>query len=226
MGLFVTFEGVEGAGKTTQIRMLKARLEEEIEKRTIPRHPVVQTKEPGEGILGAEIRKLVLHPPEGAHIKAWTEAFLMLADRAQHVRECIKPALSQQAYVLCDRYADCTIAYQGHGRRLWVPLLKEMNDVAVQYAWPHVTILLDADPSVTLIRADDRNRMEGEPLDFHQRVRKGYLTLQRSNPQRIVRVKADDTIGGIHGEIWDVVYSKIVTGKLPWEDGGTLEQKE
>ena len=170
--MFITFEGVEGAGKSTQIRLLAERF-----RATGDAH-VLLTREPGDGPLGAQLRNLVLAPPDGVEISAWAELFIMLADRAQHVTAAIRPALGAGSYVLCDRYGDSSVAYQGYGRGLDVACIEELNARATGGLVPDLTVLLDLDSAVGLARQKERNRMEAEELAFHQRVRQGFLEQQ------------------------------------------------
>ncbi len=191
--MFVTFEGIEGTGKTTQIKRLVSWLTSERGR------AVTVTREPGGSRLGAELRRILLSM-ESRDLTGHTELFLYLADRAQHVSTVIKPALDEGKVVACDRFADSTVAYQGYGRGLDPKLLHRLNDVAVNGTWPALTILLDIDPALGLNRALTRNvredkaqtegRFEAEDLEFHTRVREGYLTLAALHPERMVVVDA------------------------------------
>ncbi len=191
--MFVTFEGIEGTGKTTQIKRLVSWLTSERGR------AVTVTREPGGSRLGAELRRILLSM-ESRDLTGHTELFLYLADRAQHVSTVIRPALDQGHVVACDRFADSTVAYQGYGRGLAPKLLHKLNDVAVNGTWPALTILLDIDPALGLNRALTRNvrenkaqtegRFEAEDLEFHTRVREGYLTLAALHPERMVVVDA------------------------------------
>lgn len=183
--MFLTVEGVEGSGKSTLLDALAARLEAE-------GRPVMRTREPGGSSLGTHIRPLVLSTGQKPDPRA--ELFLFLADRAQHVAEVVKPALAAGTLVLCDRYADSTIAYQGYGRGMDVDWLQRLNDFATGGLWPDLTLLLDISPEVGLIRATRRNattglsraegRFEAETLAFHERIRQGFLTRARRYPGR------------------------------------------
>lgn len=191
--MFVTFEGIEGTGKTTQIKRLVSWLTSERGR------AVTVTREPGGSRLGAELRRILLSM-ESRDLTGHTELFLYLADRAQHVSTVIKPALEEGRVVVCDRFADSTVAYQGYGRGLDPKLLHKLNDVAVNGTWPALTILLDIDPALGLNRALTRNvrenkaqtegRFEAEDLEFHTRVREGYLTLAALHLERMVVVDA------------------------------------
>jgi len=191
-GIFVTFEGVEGSGKTTQIARLARRLRAAgIE--------TVRTREPGGTAAGERIRRILLDRDAGS-VSAEAELLLYAADRAQHIVELIGPALRRGAVVLCDRYLDATLAYQGFGRGLGLARILEIHGVAPLDLRPDRTVLLDHDPAVGLARARRRNRrrgtarsegrMEHEALAFHRRVRAGYLRLAAAAPERFRVVDA------------------------------------
>lgn len=185
--MFITFEGIEGTGKSTQIALLKERLEARGRR-------VVVTLEPGGSRIGVELRRVLLSL-ENRDLTPQAELFLYLADRAQHVAQVVRPALASGAVVLCDRFADSTVAYQGHGRGMDPELLHRLNEVAVDGVWPQLTVLLDLDPVVGLGRAMARNESEGktsaegrfeaESLAFHNRVRQGFLKLAEADSGRI-----------------------------------------
>ena len=179
-GFFVTFEGPEGSGKSTQIRLLA----DHLKSRGIP---TVVTCEPGGSFLGKKIRQLLLH----SEVKPESEAelFLFLADRADHVAGVVRPALARGWTVLCDRYTDSTLAYQGGGRGLSIPRLERLNREATGGLKPDLTFLLDLPVEVGLARAGKRSkgktdRMEREHLKFHQAVRATFLRLARSEKAR------------------------------------------
>lgn len=177
-GVFITFEGPEGSGKTSQLRALAEFLRAQ-------QHPVVTTREPGGTAIGQHIREVLLQPEYGdLHPRA--EVLLFLADRAQHVEEVIRPALQRGDIVLCDRFADSTLAYQGYGHgRFSLEQLRELIAFAVQGIWPELTILLDLPVEQGLARNHGRrDRLERLDLDFHRRVRQGYLELAAAEPQR------------------------------------------
>ena len=193
MGLFVTFEGIEGSGKTTQIAFAGDFLRSQ-------GVPCVVTSEPGGSALGGELRRLLLE--SGApSIAERAELFLFAADRAQHVDEVILPGLKEGKVVLCDRYCDATIAYQGYGRGLDRDMIDQVNSYAARSLKPHCTLLFDMPPEEGLHRVRHRavdssltegsqDRFEQERLAFHRRVRQGYLALAEEEPHRFRIVDA------------------------------------
>lgn len=193
--MFITFEGIEGTGKTTQITRLKEYFESK-------GREVFLTLEPGGSRVGVELRKMLLHV-DNTDLTAITELFLYLADRAQHIAQVIKPELDAGKVVISDRFADSTVVYQGYGRGLDPKLLHQLNEVAVDGTWPDLTILLDLDVEVGLKRAMTRNmrdgkaqqegRFEQEHISFHGRVREGYLTWAALNKERIKVADASGT---------------------------------
>jgi dTMP kinase len=190
--MFITFEGIEGTGKSTQITKVREYLE------SMGRE-VFLTLEPGGSRVGQELRKMLLHV-DSKDITPITELFLYLADRAQHIGQVIRPELEAGKIVLCDRFADSTIVYQGYGRGLDTTMLKHLNEVAVDGLWPDLTVLLDIDPEIGLKRATLRNiqdgkakeegRFEAEHLSFHKRIRQGYLTWAALNHGRMKVINA------------------------------------
>ncbi len=185
MGLFITFEGIEGSGKSTQIALLHAALRQQ-------GYAVVQTREPGGCAIADQIRAILLHP-QNSGFNATAELLLYAAARAQHVSEVIRPALERDHLVLCDRYTDATLAYQGSGRNLDQGLIAELNSIASQGTAPDLTILIDLPVELGLGRALSREaaaqdisegRFERETVAFHQRVRAGYLALAQAEPER------------------------------------------
>jgi dTMP kinase len=184
-GYLITFEGGEGSGKTTQLAHLACHLEKK-------GYPVLQTREPGGTLIGEAIRSLLLYPKDidCAHK---TELFLYLADRAQHVSEVILPALAEHQIVLCDRFTDSTLVYQGAARELPLRKVLEMTRFAAEGVKPDLTFLLDIDIKKGLARLKTRaevNRLDLESDSFHEKVRQGYLALAESEPERIHVINA------------------------------------
>ena len=185
-GTFVTFEGIEGSGKSTQAARLAERLRRS-------GREVVLTREPGGTALGRQLRALLLHT--GSSVLPEAELLLYAADRAQHVGETIAPALARGAAVLCDRFLDATLAYQGAARGLGTEAVLSLHRRPPLDLRPHRTVLLDLDPEAALARArgrdaarrdgPDEGRFEAEPLAFHRRVREGYLRLAAAEPERV-----------------------------------------
>jgi dTMP kinase len=209
--MFITFEGIEGCGKSTQIRRLTAHLEE------LGREVLV-TMEPGGSRVGKELRRMLLSM-ESADLCGEAELFLYLADRAQHVSRVILPALEAGKVVLSDRFADSTVAYQGYGRGIDPKLLNTLNNVAVAGVWPGLTIVLDLEARVGLSRATARNEREGktadegrfeaESLAFHTRVREGYLTLAALYQDRVKVVDGSGTPDEVFARVLALVESAL-----------------
>ncbi len=200
MSLFVTFEGPEGAGKSTQV----ARLAERLTEYAVP-HLV--TREPGGTPLGSRVRELVLLDPD-LEINPLSEFLLYSASRAQLVRDVIRPALSRGEVVVCDRYADSSLAYQGFGRGLPRELLNTVTWEATGGLSPHLTFLLDLRPEIGLTRAAAKgapDRLERADLAFHRRVREGFLTLAEAEPERVVTLDALRPPMALADEIWSLV---------------------
>ncbi|QGG48674.1 dTMP kinase [Heliorestis convoluta] len=195
-GIFITFEGADGAGKTTQLDMLTTSFQ-------MIGQEVIRTREPGGTVIGEAIRHLLLDPSMGS-MGAETEIFLYEAARAQLVREVIKPALLKGQVVLCDRFTDSTMAYQGFGRGLERAMIDPLNDLATGGMKPHRTFLLDLDPQVGLQRLQAKrgaDRLEQENLLFHQRVREGFLTIAQKDNNRIKVISADGSAVAVHQAI-------------------------
>ncbi|OWY67292.1 dTMP kinase [cyanobacterium TDX16] len=191
-GKLIVFEGVEGSGKTTQIQATQSWLRE-ILSSTTPKRDVIVTREPGGTQLGAKLRSLLLESRGEAPILSTTELLLYAADRAQHVEETLKVEIAFGTIILCDRYTDSTIAYQGYGRGLDLNLIHQLNAIATAGLKSDLTIWLDLDVEVGLSRTKGRgsnDRIEQEAIAFHRRVQQGYSALARQDPYRIVRVDA------------------------------------
>ena len=212
-GFFLTFEGVEGGGKTTQAR----RLAEALRKRG---HTVLVTREPGGTEVGKVLRRLVLEPA-GAPLAAEAELLLLLADRAQHVRDVILPGLRDNAVVISDRFLDSTIAYQGYGRGIPLDLLRRLNSFASQACLPDCTVLLDVSVEVGLRRASQSrgasevDRFEALAPDFHHRVRAGFKAIAQEHPQRVYVIDADQPIEPIHQQIVSTVLERMGQAASP-----------
>jgi len=177
MGLLITLEGGEGCGKSTQSKQLAVQLK-------LDGHEVVRTYEPGGTGLGMEIRH-TLKKTRDAHVAPETELLLFAAARAQLTKEVILPALASECIVICDRFTDSTLAYQGYGRGLSLDLIETLNSIAAHGIAPDLVLLLDMDPSLALQRKiQPRDRFEFEDISFHERVRKGYLRLAEQDPER------------------------------------------
>jgi dTMP kinase len=208
-GTFITFEGIDGCGKTTQLRMLGERL------RAAGR-TVVETVEPGGTEIGRQIRKIVLDA-RNAELKARAELLLYFASRAQNVEQVIQPALAQGAIVLCDRFTDSTLVYQGCGRGLPREPILELDRIACGGLQPDITLLIDIDLATSSERFRRRNerigsaetRIDDESAAFHARVRDGYLALAEHDPGRITVVNGAESSGAVAKEIWGRIGSRV-----------------
>ena len=181
-GLFVCFEGGEGSGKSTQSRLLREHLEQQ-------GREVLLTFEPGDTPVGAELRRIVLSPETGA-LSDRTEVLLYAADKAEHVDTVVLPALERGAVVVTDRYVDSTLAYQGAGRTLPVADVAHVARWATGDLRPHLTVVLDLEPAAGLGRFEGRDRIEGESLEFHQRVRQAFLDMAAEDPEHYLVLDA------------------------------------
>jgi dTMP kinase len=181
-GLFVCFEGGEGAGKSTQARLLRDRLAEH-------GRTVLLTFEPGDTPVGKEVRRIVLDPATG-DLADRTEALLYAADKAEHVDQVVLPALARGDVVITDRYVDSTLAYQGAGRTLDVAEVEAVARWATRDLRPHLTVVLDLEPRAGLERFTERDRIEGQSLEFHERVRQGFLELAAADPDHYLVLDA------------------------------------
>mgnify|MGYP001744155133 CR=1 FL=1 len=203
-GVFITFEGGDGSGKSTQIQSVRDWFESR-------GREVIVTREPGGTELGTEIRRLVQNGPED--VDARTEALLYAADRAYHVATVIAPALERGAVVLGDRYIDSSLAYQGAARSLGVDEIASLSAWATQGLYPSLTFLLDLPPEVGARRRTDApDRMERESMDFHERVRHQYLRLADAEPDRIVVIDAVGTVDEVFSEIRGVLVERFEGG--------------
>jgi dTMP kinase len=214
-GKFITFEGLDGTGKSTQMRKLAAALR-------AAGHKVIETREPGGTATGEQIRKVLLHSGTTG-LSPLAEMALMFASRAQHIAEVIEPALAAGSIVLCDRFTDSTEAYQGSGRRLGSDAVRELHRVLCGNLQPDLTLLLDSNPHASVSRArrrnkrdsgsaargHDENRFEQETRAFFGRVRDGYMVIAKREPSRVVMVDARGTPGQTHEKIAEIVRRKV-----------------
>ena len=199
-GIFISLEGIEGTGKTTQARLLSERLVEK-------GYEVILTQEPGGTVIGNRIREILLLP-EHKEMSYMTELLLYNADRAQHLNEKILPAVNDGKIVITDRFTDSTIAYQGYGREIDIELLKSIDLIATGGIRPDLTILFDLDVEVGLKRNRGINkvdRLELEDIEFHKKVREGYLHISEKEHERIRIVDASMPVEKISEKVWEIV---------------------
>lgn len=200
-GLFITFEGADGSGKTTQLNKIAEFLKEK-------GYDIVTTREPGSLEIGKKIRDILLH--HDGIVSDNCEMFLFLADRAQHVDTLIKPSIDAGKIVLCDRHTDSTIAYQGYGRGNDIEKLKKLNKVATSGLTPDLTIVFDVDTETAQTRVgNEKDRMESAGIEFHKKVREGYLELAKQNPNRIKVVNANNSIDNVYNDTKNTIIDLI-----------------
>lgn len=196
-GLFITFEGPDGCGKTTQMKLLAEYLEKKGEE-------VVLTREPGGKGLGEKVREILLN--YDGEVSDRCESFLFLADRAQNIDIIVNPAVKAGKIVLCDRHIDSTVAYQGYGRGLDIERINMLNNLATNGKKPDLTFVFDVDVETSMKRVGkEKDRMESAGIDFHNRVRQGYLELAKQEPQRIKVIDATKSIEEIHDEVINIL---------------------
>ncbi len=208
-GHFLTFEGMDGCGKTTQIRLLAQHLRSQ-------GRDVVETVEPGGTEIGRQIRKVLLDPANTA-IQPRTELLLYFASRAQNVDEIIRPALFENKVVLCDRFTDSTLVYQGCGRGLDTAAVLDLDRIACQGLRPQTTVLIDIDLQTSLNRARRRNerfgqsesRIDDEGAAFHESVRRGYLALAAAEPDRFVVIDGRASIGDVAISVREALQDRV-----------------
>jgi dTMP kinase len=200
-GAFISFEGGDGAGKSTQMGMLRDHL---VTERMVAEDLILTTREPGGTALGRQIRELLLH---GEHVDAQAEALLYAADRAHHVATLVRPHLARGGLVLADRYLDSSIAYQGAGRDLPAQEIAALSMWAVDGLLPHRTILLDVPPDTLDVRrgVSEQDRLERAGSDFHQAVRREFLELAAADPQRFAVIDGTQDRDTVHAEVLEVV---------------------
>ncbi len=211
-GLFITLEGVEGSGKSTQIRYLEEML-------TQTGYPVLQTREPGGTATAEAIRHILLTTSSHEPVTPQAEALLILAARCQHVTHLIRPALRSGTVVLCDRFSDSTFAYQGFGRGLNLEWLRAANEVATGGLTPDLTLVLDLPVSVGLARRQvdrgQQNRLDRETERFHRKVRRGFLALAAEEPTRMTIVNANRPAQEVRNELTEIVIAWMAKQKRP-----------
>lgn len=196
-GLFITFEGPDGCGKTTQMKLLA-------EYFTKNGKEVVLTREPGGKGLGEKVREILLN--YDGEVSDRCESFLFLADRAQNVDIIVNPAVKQGKIVLCDRHIDSTVAYQGYGRGLDIERINMLNNLATNGKKPDLTFVFDVDVETSMKRVGkEKDRMESAGVEFHNRVRQGYLELAKQEPQRIKVIDATKSIEEIHKKVVSLI---------------------
>ena len=197
--MFITFEGADGCGKTTQIKLIDEYLRNK-------GYKTLLTREPGAKGLGEKIREILLNY-EG-EVSSRCESFLFLADRAQHVDCIIKPALKDGVIVLCDRHTDSTVAYQGYGRGLDIEEIKKLNNLATGGLKPDLTLVFDVDIETSQARVGkNKDRMESAGIEFFKKVREGFLEIAKEEPQRVKVIDSSDTIENVHKKVVELVES-------------------
>ena len=198
-GLFISFEGVDGCGKSTQVKLLRDKIRSEGRK-------VELVREPGGLKISEEIRKILLNPDNSA-MNFETEALLMTASRAQLTEEVIRPLLVKGFFVIADRFSDSTLAYQGGGRKLDLNILKKINSFATKNLVPDITFLIDIKPEDAMMRSGltSLDRIEGAGIDLQKDVQKTYLSLAKEFSNRFIIIDGYDSISSIHSIIWDKI---------------------
>ncbi len=197
-GYFITFEGVDGCGKSTQMKLLADYLRDEKD------CCVVETREPGAAGLGEKIREILLN--YDGEVSPQCEAFLFLADRAQNIDTIVNPAIEAKKYVLCDRHTDSSVAYQGYGRGLDIEEINMLNCIATRHRKPDLTIVFDIDVETSRQRVgSEKDRMEAEGIEFFNAVRNGYLTIAKMEPNRVKVVNAMRSIEEIQKDVKKLV---------------------
>lgn len=202
MAAFITFEGPEGSGKTTVLNQINKLLSEN--------YNVISTREPGGVSTGEEIRNILL---DGENIDIRTEVLLFAASRREHLVEKVIPALKNNKVVLCDRYIDSSLAYQGHARGIGIEEVKKINEFAINGLYPDLTIYLDIDAEVgrerILKNQRSQNRLDKETLTFHQKVIEGYKTLIKTNPERFKVIDATQNIESVVSDTYEIILSYL-----------------
>lgn len=195
--LFITFEGVDGCGKSTQMELLSKYLEEN-------NYEVVITREPGAKGLGEKLREILLN--YDGEVSDRAESFLFLADRAQNIDTIVNPAVNSGKIVLCDRHTDSTVAYQGYGRGLDINTINYLNSLATNGKKPDLTFVFDIDTETSMKRVGkNQDRMESAGIEFQNRVRKGYIELSKIEPERVKIIDASKSIKEIHEKVLEII---------------------
>lgn len=200
-GLFITFEGADGCGKTTQLKLLAEYLNNKGSE-------IVITREPGGKGIGERIREILLN--YDGEVSSNCEAFLFLADRAQNIDIIVKPAIESGKVVLCDRHTDSTLAYQGYGRGVDLERAKMLNKIATSGLVPDLTFVFDVDVETSMSRVGkNKDRMESAGIEFHNKVRNGYLEIAKQEPDRVKVIDANDSIENIFEQIKQIIEQKF-----------------
>ncbi len=195
-GLFITFEGADGCGKTTQLNRLADYL--------TPAKAIIKTREPGAKGLGEKLREILLN--YDGEIAPRCESFLFLADRAQHIEQIVKPAINEGKIVLCDRHTDSTVAYQGYGRGLDLNEINYLNNLATGGLKPDLTIVFDVDIETSMTRVGtEKDRMETAGIEFFNRVRNGYLEIAKQEPERVKVLNAAKSIDEVFSDLLNII---------------------
>ena len=200
-GLFITFEGADGCGKTTQLNMLKNYLSDR-------GFDVVTTREPGAKGLGEKVREILLN--YDGEVSDRCESFLFLADRAQHIDMIVNPAIENGQIVLCDRHTDSTVAYQGYGRGLDIDRINMLNNLATAGRVPDLTFVFDVDIETSMKRVGkEKDRMESAGDEFFNRVRSGYLEIAKKEPKRVKVIDSTESIEGVFEQVKTLIESVL-----------------
>ncbi len=195
-GLFITFEGADGCGKTTQLNMLADYLSKDFD--------VITTREPGSKGLGIKLREILLN--YDGEVAPQCESFLFLADRAQHIETIVKPAINNGKIVLCDRHTDSTVAYQGYGRGLDINQINYLNNIATGGLKPDLTVVFDVDIETSMKRVgDEKDRMESGGNVFFNKVRNGYLEIAKQEPERVKVIDSSRSIDEVFASLTEII---------------------
>ena len=201
-GLFITFEGADGSGKSTQLKMAAEFFQNK-------GYEVITTRDPGGTPLGQKIREILLH--HDGKVASYCELFLYLADRAQHVEEIIVPAIEEGKVILCDRYIDSSVAYQGYARGLDIDEISMLNNIVTKSLVPNLTFVFDVSTEVAEQRVGEtKDRLESEAKEFHQKVRFGFLDLAKKFPDRIKVIDANQEIEKVHSDVIKILENHLL----------------